>query len=455
MFSFSHFDITSLFHGYGSRHFSLTERLLTEPRILVFYLSQIFYPVTDRFSIEHDIVVSTSFFQPWTTFGAISLIAAILIFSIFYFRKYPILTFSIIFFFYNHIVESTFLSLELIFEHRNYLPSFFLFFPLMTGINNIISRVTPPERPISYFIPLSFIFLLLVIILGLGTYTRNLTWLTEKSLMTDAINKAPNKARPYHNLASYLLRQEHAIDEAMFLYNLALQKQGEIKYESRFHTLLEISKIYILFKNDYNSAIQFYKQAIELKPETLLPRKDLAISLISTGKLDDALEQIDIMLAKRGADYKLQKHETITRAYLLNLQSLIFLKQNKTDMALNACWEAFKYESEQKLTFQNLGLALSKTQEYAKAEEYLQKSLSPEPSNNLFIFFLLLENSIKADNFDKTNEYSTYIIENFPLKSVFNTLKQLEGDSLFLPVDPYLIRREIINQLKTIGKAIN
>lgn len=453
--SLFHFDISSLFHGYESRFFSLTERLLTEPRILVFYLSQIFYPVTDRFSIEHDIVISTSLFQPWTTFGAISLIAALLLFSVFCFKKYPILAFSIIFFFYNHIIESTIFPLELVFEHRNYLPSFFLFFPFMAGIKNITSRFAQSKQPGSYFIPISLVFLLVVLILSLGTYTRNLAWLTEKSLMTDAIDKAPNKSRPYHGLASYLLRKEQAIDEALFFYNLSLQKQGERKSDNRYQTLLEISKIYVIFKNDYKSAIQFYKQAIEVKPETLVPRMDLAISLIATGQLDDALEQIDIMLAKRGVDYKLQKHETITRAYLLNLQALIFLKQNKTDMALNACREALQYESEQKITLPNLGFALSKTKEYIKAENYLQKSLSLEPSKNLFIYFLLLENSINADYFEKTNEYSTYIIENFPLKSVFSTLKLLEGDSVFQPVDPYLLRQAIMKQLNIIGNTVN
>jgi hypothetical protein len=45
--------------NYDYRPFSLTERLLTEPRILLFYLSLIFYPTPGRLSIEHDVAVST------------------------------------------------------------------------------------------------------------------------------------------------------------------------------------------------------------------------------------------------------------------------------------------------------------------------------------------------------------------------------------------------------------
>jgi len=53
--------------NYSHRPFTLPERLLTEPRIVFFYLSQIFYPVATRLSIEHDISVSTSIIDPWST----------------------------------------------------------------------------------------------------------------------------------------------------------------------------------------------------------------------------------------------------------------------------------------------------------------------------------------------------------------------------------------------------
>jgi hypothetical protein len=49
----------SFLKSYGGRSFSLLERLLTEPRILVYYLTQIFYPMPHRLSIEHDFGIST------------------------------------------------------------------------------------------------------------------------------------------------------------------------------------------------------------------------------------------------------------------------------------------------------------------------------------------------------------------------------------------------------------
>ena len=114
--------------------FTLKERLLTEPRIIIYYLSEIFYPMASRLSLVHDIKISTSFFKPWTTIPAILAIISLLGIGLSQAIKRPIIAFAIFFYFINHIIESTILPLELIFEHRNYLPSFFLFFPVATGL---------------------------------------------------------------------------------------------------------------------------------------------------------------------------------------------------------------------------------------------------------------------------------------------------------------------------------
>ena len=69
--------------GYAHRSFSLIERLLTEPRVVVYYLSQIFYPIPNRLSIDHTVPLSTSLTDPWTTMPAILFILALIIFGIF------------------------------------------------------------------------------------------------------------------------------------------------------------------------------------------------------------------------------------------------------------------------------------------------------------------------------------------------------------------------------------
>ncbi len=120
--------------SYSHRPFTPLQRLLTEPRIVFFYLSQIFYPVATRLSIEHDISVSTSIMDPWSTIPSLIAVFLLIGIGLWQMRKRPVLSFAILFFFLNHAVESTIIGLELAFEHRNYLPSLFLFFPVAMGL---------------------------------------------------------------------------------------------------------------------------------------------------------------------------------------------------------------------------------------------------------------------------------------------------------------------------------
>ena len=124
----------SILKDYQYRSFSLWQRLLTEPRIIVLYLSQLFYPMPFRLSIEHDIVISKTFFDPWTNLPAILSLGVLIGTGFLQIKKRPILAFGLLFFFINHLIESSFLPLELVFEHRNYLPSMFLFFPVAAGL---------------------------------------------------------------------------------------------------------------------------------------------------------------------------------------------------------------------------------------------------------------------------------------------------------------------------------
>jgi len=100
-----------LFSGFESRPFTLWERLLSEPRILLFYISQIFYPLPARLSITHDIIVSTSLLSPWTTLPAILTVLLLVGIAVSQIKKRPLVAFSILFFFINHVVESTILPL--------------------------------------------------------------------------------------------------------------------------------------------------------------------------------------------------------------------------------------------------------------------------------------------------------------------------------------------------------
>lgn len=114
-----------LWSGYDMRPFTLMERLLTESRVLWFYLGLIVAPRLEEFGLYHDdIAVSSGLFTPWTTTPAL---LALLVIAGLVWRwrvRAPIVAFGLAWFLIGHAMESTFLPLEIAHEHRNYLPLF-------------------------------------------------------------------------------------------------------------------------------------------------------------------------------------------------------------------------------------------------------------------------------------------------------------------------------------------
>jgi hypothetical protein len=109
--------------GYEHREFTLFERLLTESRILCEYLYLIIVPQIGGSGLIHDdIALSTSLFSPITTLLSMVSIFSLIFIAIKFRAKHKILSFSILWFFAGHILESSFIGLELYFEHRNYMP---------------------------------------------------------------------------------------------------------------------------------------------------------------------------------------------------------------------------------------------------------------------------------------------------------------------------------------------
>lgn len=130
-----------LWAGYELRSFTLVERILTEGRVLWFYLSLIVFPRLGAFSLFHDdILVSTSLFSPWTTL--LSWVGVIgLVWGAWRMRNQaPLLSFGIAWFLIGHCLESTVLPLEIAHEHRNYLPSFGVILVEVCALGNLLGR---------------------------------------------------------------------------------------------------------------------------------------------------------------------------------------------------------------------------------------------------------------------------------------------------------------------------
>lgn len=111
--------------GYDARVFSLSERLLTQTRVVSDYLIQILLPNLSGSGLFHDdYPISHSILTPPQTLVALLTILGLFSSSLLLARRYPLYSFAVLWFFAGHLIESTTIPLELYFEHRNYLPLF-------------------------------------------------------------------------------------------------------------------------------------------------------------------------------------------------------------------------------------------------------------------------------------------------------------------------------------------
>lgn len=114
--------------GYRVRDFDLAERLMTESRVLWFYVQQLVFPVPGSFGLYlDDIAVSRGLLNPPLT--AIAIAGWVVVLSLAYAQRqrWPTFSFAMFWFWGSHLLESTVVPLELVFEHRNYVASLGIF----------------------------------------------------------------------------------------------------------------------------------------------------------------------------------------------------------------------------------------------------------------------------------------------------------------------------------------
>jgi len=108
-----------------ARDFDTWERLLTEARVLFAYMQWTLLPFPRSLSLYHDdFALSHGLLSPVSTLFSVLGILALLAIAAWQRGRRPLLSLGILWFFAGHALTATIIPLELVFEHRNYFPSF-------------------------------------------------------------------------------------------------------------------------------------------------------------------------------------------------------------------------------------------------------------------------------------------------------------------------------------------
>jgi tetratricopeptide (TPR) repeat protein len=279
----------------------------------------------------HDIDLSTSLFHPWTTMPAMLAIMLLIGGALWLSRRWPLISYCIVFFFLNHLIEGSFICLELIYEHRNYLPSLLFFVPVSVMI---VEGLLHYSNKKALRLLLMFAVTSVMIIWGVTVHIQNDIFKDGISLWTDNRNKAPRLHVVRQNLAtSYMMagRMEEAFAEgqvAQKSYQAAMPSK-----KSKSHGLLGE---YYFLNNRNDEAVSQYKEALKWDPFYDVAYRRIAEIMIRKNNFPEAEQWIKKGLIIRRDSY-------VYHAILAG----ILLKEGQYDGAIKAAFKSLSLNPQQ------------------------------------------------------------------------------------------------------------
>ncbi len=353
--------------GYATRSFTLGQRLLTESRVIFFYLSLLVFPYPLRLNLQHDFSISTSLFSPPTTLFSVVGLAALLLIACLLFQQHRLASFSIFWFLGNLALESTIFPLELVFEHRLYLPS--MAFSWLVA--HFFVAVIPWKKT-------GIASMLIICLLFAGwSWQRDKVWASPLALAQDSVLKSPNIARAHGS------------------YGDALYRVGDLAAATReFKKALQINPHYPEALNGLGltlaaqglsqQAEHAYQKALEINPNYMRAYNNLAALYLDTRK-----PQLAILHLRRAVQLR---PDYIQAWYNLGLA---YEAINRWDKAINCYTKALQFGPIARVNFRLGALYLNRKQ-CALAKKEFETAQHMMPGNHTMTHYLDLANECLA-----------------------------------------------------------
>ncbi len=341
-----------ILEGYEGREFSMGERVLTQFRVVVWYLGLVLYPHPGRLNLLHEFSVSRSLWDPPATFLSLVLIGALVASGLWAGRRRPVWSFCVLWFFLQLVLESSVVGLELVFEHRLYLP--------LAGVAWLAGegafRLTGGRAAWA-----AVLGVLLVLALGGATHARNRAWQDRLTLWQDVIRKSPTNHRGWYNLGHELSRQGR-LAEAEGQYRRALElKPGYARAHNNLAVVLER-------QGRPEEALAAYARALEIKPDSFVAHNNLGALLKSRGEPEAALRHFEAAL----------RHNP-EHAEAHNNLGALQAERGFTEEAVRRYRLALRFKPDYAEAHNNLGAALEKQGRAGEAARHYQAALTEDP----------------------------------------------------------------------------
>jgi Flp pilus assembly protein TadD len=343
--------VESILAGYRYRDFSLAERVLTESRVVTHYIGLLFFPHPSRLTLVYDFPLSRSLLEPLTTFLSASALTGLLLLAVFLSGKNRLLSFCILWFLGNLAIESSVIGLEIIFEHRVYLPSMF-FCVLLTVL---VYRYTRSPRVAA------LVLAAVAVVFSYWTFQRNELWKDPVAFWADNVEKAEQVERPRLSLGK-ALRRQGKIEEALDQYRRAIEIEPT-SFKAHYNVANVLSD-----QQRTPEALEHYQEAVRLDPEFVPARYNLANALLAVGRPEQALSEYRETVRLDAQHHKARN----------NLGAAL-LRLGRIDEAIQHYREVISMGADVAETYRNLAMAYEAKGMYAEAIENYRAALQRKP----------------------------------------------------------------------------
>jgi Flp pilus assembly protein TadD len=342
------------FVGFAARDFNMWERLLTQCRVVVLYGSLVLYPHPGRLNLLHEISTSRSLVDPVSTLASLVLILVVLALAFWFARRRPLVSFCILWIAANLIIESSAVHLDMIFEHRTYLPMVGV--ALLAGYG--VGRV--PERMWKSTGALGVAVLLL---LGTAAHVRNRTWGDEVTLWSDVASKSKGDVRIFTNLGNALQRVGR-LEEAIRYQRRA----SEIEPDSATpHNNLGSA---MMLNGQIEQALAHFTESIRLSPYLGSAHANMGLALQKLGREDEAIEAF--VKAVRFNPRLAGAHHRL---------AIVLSQQGRLDEAANAFSAALRINPRSAEAHDGLGVTLVRAGKPIEARNHFLEALRIDPNH--------------------------------------------------------------------------
>ncbi|TVR58973.1 MAG: tetratricopeptide repeat protein [Candidatus Competibacteraceae bacterium] len=359
--------------GYGAyRDFTPVERLMSQPLILLDYARHLLFPQVAAVSPFMDrLPAPRGWLDPPGALLAALFWPALLLIAVRVRKRAPVFLFGLAFFLAGHLLESSFIGLELYFAHRNYVPSFGLYFALTFAV----FQLATPLRRLA-FAGLAVYGLLFALVLGQVTAGWNNKQLNGELWFVHnphSVRAAQFLGRQYLAERDYL-GARRVLDIASERHpdglSVQLQRTGLcIGREAEYPALLqEVTESFrTSTKYEPVAAMRLVRLVQEENHSPLCPLRDL-----------DTLERLaDAML-----ENPLYRDRAFSRSLLVLTKAFINREAGNLEVAVDFFVEAFRQRPELEVAFFAASL-MADLEDHAKAYRFLEEVRERVPSSRL------------------------------------------------------------------------